>query len=127
MIVIDASAVVDLLLGTDRADGVAQALSPVREIHAPELIETEVMSVVRRWTLRGWVSAERGRRAVEELGDLALVRHRHAGLRRRAWELRHRCSAYDAFYIALAEVLDAALLTTDDRLGRAAAGLVPVR
>lgn len=127
MIVIDASAVVDLLLGTDRADGVAQALSPVREIHAPELIETEVMSVVRRWTLRGWVSAERGRRAVEELGDLALVRHRHAGLRRRAWELRLRCSAYDAFYIALAEVLDAALLTTDDRLGRAAAGLVPVR
>lgn len=127
MIVIDASAAVDLLLGTDRAAGVAQALHPVREVHAPELIDPEVMSVIRRWALRGWLSAEHGQRAVDELGELAVVRHRHVGLRRRVWELRDRCSAYDAYYIALAELLDADLVTTDDRLGRAASGLVLVR
>lgn len=125
--VVDASAAVDLLLGTDRAAFVAHALRPLREVHAPELIDPEVMSVVRRWTLRGWLDAEDGRRAVDELGELAIVRHRHVGLRRRAWELRDRCSAYDAFYIALAEVLDAKLLTTDECLGRAARGLVDVR
>ena len=97
------------------------------EVHAPELIDPEVMSVVRRWTLRGWLSAEHGRRAVDELGELAVVRHRHVGLRRRVWELRDRCSAYDACYIALAELLDADLVTTDGGLGRVARGLVAVR
>ncbi|MGI8577955.1 MAG: hypothetical protein ACR2KG_08565 [Nocardioidaceae bacterium] len=60
------------------------------------------------------------------MGELALVRHRHLVLRRRAWELRDRCSAYEACYVALAETLGADLLTTDDRLGRAAHGLVNV-
>lgn len=127
MIVVDASAAVDLLLGTGRAGAVAQALRSVSQVHAPELIDPEVLSVVRRWTLRGWLRAENGRRAVEELGELALVRHRHAGLRRRTWKLRERCSAYDAFYVALTEALGAEPLTTDDRLRRAAGGLVPVR
>ena len=127
MIVIDASAAADLLLGTERAADVARALQHVHEVHAPEVIDPQVITVVRRWTLRGWVSAEHGERAVVELGELAVVRHRHAGLRRRVWELRDRLSAYDAFYIALAEVLDAELLTTDDRLGRAARGLVGLR
>lgn len=127
MIVLDASAAVDLLIGTDRGGAVAQALRPLRRVHVPELLDAEVVAVIRRWTLRGWLAVDLGERAVAELGELALVRHRHAALRRRAWELRHRCSAYDAFYIALAEVLDAELLTTDTRLARAARGLVAVR
>lgn len=127
MIVIDASAALDLLLGTDRAAAIGRVLRPVREVHAPELVDPEVMSVVRRWTLRGWIGAEHGSHAVDELGELPIVRHGHAGLRHRVWELRNRSSAYDAFYIALTEVLDAELLTTDDRLARAASGLVPVR
>jgi predicted nucleic acid-binding protein len=126
VIVIDASAAVDLLLGTERAAGIAQMLGSVTEAHAPELIDPEVIAVVRRWTLRGWLAVEAGGRAVDELGELAIVRHRHVALRRRAWELRDRCSAYDACYLALAEALGAELLTTDARLGRAAYGLVDV-
>ncbi len=126
MIVLDAAAAVDLRLGTERSGGVAQLLRTVTQAHAPELIDPEVISVVRRWTLRGWLSVGTGERAVEELGELALVRHRHATLRHRAWELRDRCSAYDACYVALAETLGATLITTDARLARAARGLVDV-
>jgi len=126
VVVLDASAAVDLLLGTERASGVAQVLSSVSEVHAPELIDPEVIAVVRRWTLRGWLTVEAGGRAVDELGELALVRHRHVALRRRVWELRNRCSAYDACYVALAETLGAELLTTDARLRRAAYGLVDI-
>jgi len=126
VLVLDASAAVDLLLGTERALGIAQVLGSVTEAHAPELIDPEVIAVVRRWTLRGWLAVETGGRAVDELGELALVRHRHVALRRRVWELRDRCSAYDACYVALAESLGAELLTTDARLVRAAHGLVDV-
>lgn len=126
MIVLDASAAVDLLLGTERASGIAQALGSVTEAHTPELIDPEVIAVVRRWTQRGWLDVETGGRAIDELGELALVRHRHTALRRRAWELRNRCSAYDACYVALAETLGAELLTTDARLRRAVHGLVDV-
>ena len=82
--------------------------------------------MIRPWTLRGWLAVEVGGRAVNELGELALVCHRHAALRRRAWELRDHCSAYDTCYVALAELLGAGLLTTDTRLAAAARGLVDV-
>jgi len=124
VIVLDASAAVDLLLGTERAAGIAQALASVDVAHAPELIDPEVIAVIRRWTLRGWLTVPTGSLAVRELGELPLVRHRHAALRARAWALRDRCSAYDGCYVALAELLGAQLLSTDARLGRAARGLV---
>lgn len=124
MLVLDASAAADVLLATERAAGVANALRLADEAHAPELIDPEVVAVIRRWSLRGWMTADAGARAVEELGELALVRHGHGALRPRAWQLRHRCSAYDAFYVALAESLGAELLTTDTGLAAAASGLV---
>ena len=124
MIVLDASAAVDLLLSTERAPAITRTLGAVSEAHAPELIDPEALAVIRRFTLRGWIDAPAGARAVSELGELALVRHRHAGLRARVWELRDRASAHDACYFALAEQLGAQLLTTDGRLARAARGLV---
>jgi predicted nucleic acid-binding protein len=126
VIVVDASAVVELVLNTPRAKGVRQALAAVHEAHAPELVEPETIAVVRRWLSRGWISTEAGERAVCELGELAVVRHGHGALRKRIWDLRDRCSPYDACYVALAEALGAGLLTADVRLGRAAGGLVPV-
>ncbi|MGH9301794.1 MAG: type II toxin-antitoxin system VapC family toxin, partial [Acidimicrobiales bacterium] len=101
MIVLDASAAVDLLLSTERARGIAQALGSVSQVHAPELIDPEVIAVVRRWTHKGWLKPAAGTRAIEELGELALIRHGHGPLRLRAWELRDRCTVYDACYVAL--------------------------
>ena len=124
MIVLHASAAVDLLLSTERAPLVARALGTVSEAHAPELIDPEALAVIRRFTQRGWIGVPAGERAVSELGELALVRHRHNTLRARVWGLHDRASAYDGCYLALAEQLDAQLLTTDARLARAARGLV---
>jgi predicted nucleic acid-binding protein len=126
VIVVDASAVVDLLLVTSRGPWVAAALARRPEAHVPELLDPEVLAVVRRWRHRGWIEPHAADRAVDELGDLAVVRHGHAPLRARMWAVRDRCSPYDACYVALAESLDAELLTTDDRLARAAGGLVPI-
>lgn len=123
---LDASAAVNLLLGTDRASGIAQVPGTVNEAHAPELIDPEVIAVVRLSALCGWLAVEAGARAVDELGELALVRHRHVALRRRAWRLRDRCGGYDGCYIALAKTLGAQLLTTHAGPGRAARGLVDV-
>jgi predicted nucleic acid-binding protein len=126
VIVIDAAAAVDLLLGTPRSTSVREAVAVEHELHAPDLLDAEVLSAVRRWLLRGVLSAARANRAVEELGELPLVRFPHSPLRSHVWALRNRCSAYDGFYIALAQALDAKFVTTDTRLAKSVQGLVPV-
>lgn len=126
MLVIDASAAVDVLLGTARAPALRTVLAGEHDLHAPALVDLELVSVVRRWLRDEALTLEQADRAVDELGQLALVRHAHAPLRERIWALRDRCSPYDACYLALAESLDARLLTTDRRLATAAAGLVDV-
>lgn len=126
MIVLDAPAAADLLLATPRARAVADALSGDVELHAPELIQPEVLSVVRRWLAQRWISQEVADRAVADLGDMPGVMHPHAALRQRAWDLRDRFTASDAHYVALAEALDAPLVTTDGRLARAGSGHIHV-
>jgi predicted nucleic acid-binding protein len=86
---------------------------------APHLLDSEVLQALRGNVLGGELTVAEGRRAVEAFGALAITRHSTAGLHERIWALRHNLTAYDATYVALAEALDAALLTRDGPLSRA--------
>lgn len=120
MIVLDASAVVELLLRSAAGRYVAERLSdPDDVVHAPHLLFAEVAQVLRRQTQAGIITPERGRRAVSHLCDLGAVRHGHESILPRAWELRDNLTVYDALYVALAEALDAPLLTFDAKLANA--------
>jgi predicted nucleic acid-binding protein len=118
VIVLDASAVLELLLATDKGGRVAERIAPREEtLHAPHLIDLEVTQVLRRWVARRQLDEARAGQALEDLRDLDLNRYPHDVLLGRIWELRHNASAYDAAYLALAEALGAPLLTSDARLG----------
>lgn len=120
MIVIDASALVEFLLRTPAAAAVRnRVLGSGQTLHAPHLIDVEVAQVMRRYAATGQIEAARGRAALDDLLDFPLYRHPHQFLLRRLWELRHNITAYDAVYVALAEALDATLLTRDRRLAAA--------
>lgn len=88
-------------------------------LHAPQLLDVEVAQVLRRYALAAEVGAERCRAALDDLGGLPLTRYPHDLLMHRVWDLRGNLSAYDAVYVALAEALDAPLLTRDQRLANA--------
>jgi predicted nucleic acid-binding protein len=88
-------------------------------LHAPHLIDVEVAQVLRRLELAKVLEEARAKQALEDLGDLRLVRHPHADLLDRVWSLRRNLTAYDALYLALSEALDAPLVTTDQRLATA--------
>jgi len=119
VIVLDASAGVDLLLGIRPASTtVGDRLKTVDRIHVPALFDIEVLSGLRGHERAGGRSARVGE-AVRELAALRAIRHPHELLRARSWALRERLSVYDAVYVALAELLDATLLTCDARLARA--------
>ena len=121
MIVVDASAMVALLLRTSAAPAIEARLFGGRHtFHAPELIDVEVTQVLRRYSISGQLDEEHGRTVLTDLMEFPMRRHAHGVLMQRVWELRHNLSAYDAFYLALAESLDAALLTDDQRLVTAA-------
>lgn len=121
MIVLDASAVLEVLLQTEAAGPVTDRIFASDEtLHAPHLVDVEVAQILRRYALAGEVDEERGRQALTDLADLPLERYPHGALLPRVWELRRNFTAYDAAYLALAEVLEAPLITCDGRLGRAA-------
>ncbi len=120
MLVIDASAVVELLLGGDRAERVLVWFeSEEGTIHAPGLLDVEVTQVLRRLVAAGIMDAPRGAAALEILQDLPVHRHPEKPLLPRIWQLRENLTAYDAVYVALAEALDCPLLTFDRALSRA--------
>jgi predicted nucleic acid-binding protein len=120
MIVVDASAVLEALLRTPAAQAVEKWLfDPRQTLHAPHLLDVEVAQVVRRYATNGEIDADRGRAALADLADLPLRRYPHDFLLPRVWDLRNNLTAYDAVYVALAEALDAPLLTRDKRLAAA--------
>ncbi|WP_291866411.1 type II toxin-antitoxin system VapC family toxin [Bradyrhizobium sp.] len=117
MMVVDASAVLEALLRTPAARAVEKRLfEPSQTLHAPHLLDVEVAQVIRRYAANGEIDAERGRMALSDLADFRLHRYPHDFLLPRVWDLRHNLTAYDAMYVALAEMLDAPLLTRDKRL-----------
>lgn len=119
MIVLDASAAVELLGDTQAGKRIAALLSSERVLHAPHVLDLEVASAFRRQLALGAVEAERIARALALHQKLRIMRHPHYPYMDRIWGLRHNFSAYDACYIALAEALGATLLTRDRALASA--------
>ncbi len=88
-------------------------------MHSPHLLDVEVTQVLRRHVARGVISASRAEEALQDLLDLQVTRYPHGLFLWRVWELRNNLTAYDAVYVALAEALDAMLLTCDGKLASA--------
>lgn len=115
MKVVDAGVVVELIVGD-----LDPELLGGEELAAPHLIDSEVTNALRRLVLSGHLTEDQGAEALEGFLRLNLLRFPAASLRRRMWSLRHNLSAYDATYVALAELTGAtALLTTDARIANA--------
>lgn len=93
--------------------------APKESLHAPHLLDVEVLQVLRRYALNGVMDDEQARRAIRTHLLLPIERYRHEPLLERAWEMRENTSAYDAVYVALAEALGAVLITADARLAKA--------
>ena len=118
---VDASALLEVLLRTPAAAAVKARLFDLGDtLHAPHLIDIEVAQVLRRYAATEQIEPGRCRDALSDLSDFPLHRYPHDVLLPRVWELRHNLTAYDAVYVALAEGLDAPLLTRDRRLAASA-------
>jgi predicted nucleic acid-binding protein len=119
LIVIDASAAIELLLRTELGQRVElRALNPDERLYAPQLLDLEIAQVLRRLTHLKEITAARAREALDDYSALLVERAAHRELLRRVWELRDAMTAYDGAYVALAEALDAPLLTCDGKLAR---------
>jgi predicted nucleic acid-binding protein len=119
MLVVDASCLFEVVADTERAEEVRARLAADPDQAAPHLIDAEVLGIIRRDHLAGRLDATAARQAVDDLHDWPGERFGHRGLLERAWELRATVRSWDALYVALAEALDATLLTLDERLARA--------
>lgn len=119
MIVVDASVLFEVVADTPVAEPIRARLAADADHAAPHVIDVEVFSVIRRERLRGALDATAATQAIEDLRDWPGERYGHRSLLERAWELRETVRGWDAVYVALAEALDAPLLTTDGRLASA--------
>lgn len=126
MIVADASAILDVLLRTEAAARVETRIFSGETLHAPHVLDLEIAQVLRRYEQRMELSARRGAEALADYADLTIERYPHYVFLGRIWELRHNVTAYDAAYLALAEAIDAPLITRDARLARAPGHLAKV-
>ena len=115
MIVVDASAALSALLNA----GPARSALASERLHAPHLVDSEIVHALRRRVMARQLLAEAAWTALDSWRRLGMTRYAVFSLLDRVWELRENVSAYDASYVALAELLDCPLLTADDRLSRA--------
>ena len=120
MIVLDASAAVSVLLNLgESAPRIRERMELADDdLHVPHLFEVEVLSALRRHATSG-ISEKRSAELLGDLTTMRITRYPHTALLARIWELRRNVSAYDAAYVALAETLNAPLVTMDARLARA--------
>jgi predicted nucleic acid-binding protein len=108
---------VEVLLNTPAAAAISQHLfAPDETIFAPHLIDLEVLQVLRRFARTAEMGSIRAEQALQVYANMQLNRYAHDVLAPRIWALRHNWTAYDAAYIALAEALDAPLITRDHAL-----------
>lgn len=119
MIVVDASAMVELLLDTELGRRIDDRIMAADARHAPHLIDAEVAQVLRRFVMSRQITAARGSEALEDLMLMPLRRHAHTSLLDRVFELRSALTAYDSIYLSLAEALGATLITCDRALAKA--------
>jgi predicted nucleic acid-binding protein len=119
VLVVDASCLFEVLTGTPRAEPIRERLADDEQHAAPHIVDVEVFNVVRREHRMGRLDPTAADQAVQDLEAWPGERFGHRLLLARAWELRDGVRGWDAMYVALAEALDAALLTTDARLGKA--------
>ncbi len=120
MIVLDASALVDLLLNTEPGARLARRVRSSRvTLHAPHVVDLEIAQTLRRYVRQGDIDEERAQIALQHLAVLDLNRYAHSDFLPRIWALKENVTAYDAAYAALTEALGAILVTGDHHLAKA--------
>jgi predicted nucleic acid-binding protein len=119
VIVIDASVIAEVLIADDDEGDQLRERLRGEQLVAPEVVDVEVMSTLRRAARAKRLDQRRSAQALSDLAKLPMQRVPHLPLLGRVWELRDNLSAYDACYVALAEALGAVLLTADGRIKRA--------
>ena len=119
MIVVDASALLELLLATESGSLVSERIRMSESINAPQLLVVECLQVLRRSETRGDIDADLATALVQDLLALDIELYDHVLLADRIWELRNNLTAYDAAYVALSELLEVPLITTDAKLASA--------
>jgi len=118
MLIVDASCLYEVLAGAVHSEQVRERLAADPDHAAPYVIDAEVLGVIRRHYFLGRLDRTAAWQAIQDLREWPGERFGHRGLLDRAWELRDVVRTWDALYVALAEALDATLITLDERLGR---------
>ena len=126
MLVVDASCLCEVLIGAPAAEAIRARLASDSEHAAPHVVDVEVFGVIRREHLLGRLDRTEATQAVDDLAAWPGERFGQRPLLARAWELRTTVRGWDAMYVALAEGLDAVLITTDRRLARARGPTCPI-
>ena len=125
-LVVDASAVVEFVLGSTKGRKAAVVMAAHTALHAPTLISAEALRALRALERRADISPARSAEAVSDVLSIPIRRYPTEPLAGRIWSMRHSVTVYDAHYVALAEALNAPLLTGDRALAAAAGDLVEI-